>query len=84
MLMSLVSSAKRHDLDVWKYVKDVLDQMLAGAPDYTKLLPDLWKQSHPAAVRTHRVEERRDKAERKQYDRAKRRLAAKEKRNAPA
>ena len=38
--MSLVSSAKRHDLDVWKYVKDVLDQMLAGETDYRKLLPD--------------------------------------------
>jgi len=84
MLMSLVSSAKRHDLDVWKYVKDVLDQLLAGETDYHKLLPDVWKQSHPEAVRTHRVEERRDKAERKQYDRAKRLLAAKEKRNATA
>jgi len=34
MLMSLVSSAKSHDLDVWKYVKDVLDQLLAGETDY--------------------------------------------------
>jgi hypothetical protein len=82
MLMSLVSSAKRHDLDVWKYVKDVLDQLLAGETNYTKLLPDVWKQSHPEAVREHRVEERRDKAERKQYDRAKRLLEAKAKRNA--
>ena len=84
MLMSLVSSAKRHDLDVWKYVKDVLDQLLAGETDYHKLLPDVWKQTHLEAVREHRVEERRDKAERKQYDRAKRLLAAKEKRNATA
>ncbi len=29
MLMSLVSSAKRHDLDVWTYLKDVLDRLLA-------------------------------------------------------
>ena len=64
MLMSLVSSAKRHDLDVWKYAKDVLDQLLAGETNYTKLLPDVWKQTHPEAVREHRVEERRDKAER--------------------
>ena len=50
--------------------------------NYTKLLPDVWKQTHPEAVREHRVEERRDKAERKQYDRAKRLLEAKAKRNA--
>ena len=29
-LMSIVSSAKRHSLDVWKYLKDVLDRVLAG------------------------------------------------------
>jgi transposase len=75
-LMSLVSSAKRHDLDVWAYVKDVLDQLLAGSTDYESLLPDVWKHSHPEAVREYREEERRDKAERKQYEAAQRRLAA--------
>ena len=79
-LMSLVSSAKRHDLDVWFYLKDILERLLAGETDYSTMLPDVWKQSHPDAVRTHRVEERRDKAERKQYDRAKRLLDAKAKR----
>jgi transposase len=74
-LMTLVSSARRHDLDVWLYVKDVLDELLAGSTDYHSLLPDVWKQSHPEAVREYRVEERRDKAERKQVAAAKRRLA---------
>jgi len=76
MMMSLVSSARRHDLDVGVYVKDVLDQLLAGCTDYHSLLPDVWKQSHPEAVREYRVEERRDKAERKQLQAARRRLAA--------
>lgn len=79
MLMSLVSSAKRHDLDVWVYVKDILDQLLAGETDYEKLLPDRWKLDHPDAVRSYRVEERRDKAERKQLDAARRRLLARTK-----
>ena len=74
-LMTLVSSARRHDLDVGLYVKDVLDQLLAGSTDYHSLLPDVWKQSHPEAVRHYRVEERRDKAERKQLHAARRRLA---------
>jgi transposase len=75
-MMTLVSSARRHDLDVGLYLKDVLDQLLAGCTDYDRLLPDVWKESHPEAVRQYRVEERRDKAERKQLEAARRRLAA--------
>ena len=75
-MMTLVSSARRHDLDVRVYIKDVLDQLLAGSTDYHSLLPDVWKQTHPEAVRDYRVEERRDKAERKQLRAARRRLAA--------
>jgi transposase len=74
-LMTLVSSARRHDLDVWLYIKDVLDQLLAGSTDYQSLLTDVWKQNHPEAVRDYRVAERRDKAERKHVAAAKRRLA---------
>ena len=33
-MMILVSSALRHDFDVWGYVKDALDQLLAGSADY--------------------------------------------------
>lgn len=79
MLMSLVSSARRHDLDVWAYLTDVLEQLLAGRTDYDGLLPDKWKLDHPEAVRQYRVEERRDKADRKQVRAARRRLAAKSK-----
>jgi len=79
-MMTLVSSARRHDLDVGVYIKDVLDQMLAGSTDYHSLLPDVWKQQHPEAVRAYRVEERRDKAERKQLNAARRRLAARNRR----
>jgi hypothetical protein len=41
-----------------------LDQLLAGSTDYQRLLPDIWKQRHPEAIRQYRVEERRDKADR--------------------
>jgi hypothetical protein len=71
---SLVSSAVRNDLDVWFYVKDVLDQLLAGSTDYPSLRPDIWKQSHPEAVREYRAEERRDRADRKSARRAQRRI----------
>ncbi|HBO44540.1 MAG TPA: hypothetical protein DD670_11515 [Planctomycetaceae bacterium] len=63
----------RNDLDVWAYVKDVLDRLLAGSTDYDSLRPDDWKTSHPEAVRVYRTEERRDRADRKQHRRARRR-----------
>lgn len=70
---TLVASAVRNDLDVWAYVKDVLDRLLAGETDYHQLRPDVWATAHPEAIRQYRVEERRDKADRKQARRADRR-----------
>ncbi|MBN2563383.1 MAG: IS66 family transposase [Phycisphaerae bacterium] len=72
---TLVSSAVRNDLDVWAYMKDVLDQLLAGSTDYHALRPDVWKQSHPEAIRTYRTAERRDRADRTRHRRALRRAA---------
>lgn len=71
--LTLVSSAIRNDLDVWAYMKDVLDQLLAGSTDYEALRPDIWKESHPEALRQYRVEERRDRADRKRFRRTRRR-----------
>ena len=73
--LTIVSSAVRNDLDVWAYVKDVLDQLLAGSTDYESLRPDIWKQSHPESIRTYRSQERRDRADRQQRRRAQRRAA---------
>jgi transposase len=73
--LTLVSSAVRNDLDVWAYLKDVLDRLLAGDTNYAALRPDAWKQAHPEAIREYRVTERRDRADRKQLRRAGRRRA---------
>jgi hypothetical protein len=72
-MLTLVSSAHRNDLDVWAYVKDVLDQLLAGATDYEPLLPWNWGAAHPEAIRHYRADERDDRAQRKRARRAKRR-----------
>jgi transposase len=71
--ITLVSSAWRNDLDVWAYIKDVLDRLLAGETDYASLRPDVWREAHPEAIREYRLAERRDRADRKQYRRAARR-----------
>jgi hypothetical protein len=61
--MTLVNSAKRHDLDVEQYLEDVITKLSRGTAPPETLLPDVWKLSHPDAVRRYRSEERRDKAE---------------------
>jgi hypothetical protein len=75
--LSLVSSAVRNDLDVFVYVKDVLDRLLAGETDYHALRPDVWKESRPEAVRVYRHEERLARADAKATKRARRRMARK-------
>ena len=71
--LTLASSALRNDLDVWRYVKDVLDQLLAGMTDYEPLLPWNWAAAHPDAIRQYRVTERHDRAEKKRAKRENRR-----------
>ena len=72
-LMSLVSSAHRNDLDVFAYVKDLLDRLLAGETDYHALRPDVWKQAHPEAIGIYRAEERLSRVDAKAEKRARRR-----------
>jgi hypothetical protein len=77
LLMTIVSTAIRNELDVVAYLKDVLARLLADSTDYEALCPHVWKTSHPDAIRTYRVEERRDAADRKHVRRAHRRLSRK-------
>ena len=73
-LLTIISTALRNDLDVWAYIKDILDKLLAGCTDYESLRADVWKQSHPEAIRQYRADERRDQADRQRFGRAQRRL----------
>ena len=73
-LMTIISTAVRNDLDVWLYLKDVLDQILAGCTDWESLRADRWKTSHPKAIRQYRLDERRDATDRRRERRARRRL----------
>lgn len=73
-LLTIMSTALRNDLDVWAYLKDVLDQLLAGSTDYGSLCADAWKQRHPEHVRVYRADERQEASDRRQYERAQRRV----------
>jgi transposase len=74
ILLTIVSTAHRHHLDVWLYVKDVLDRLLAGDRNFEALRADRWAQAHPEAIREHRVQEVRYRADAKTSRRARRRL----------
>jgi transposase len=74
ILMTIVSTAHRYHLDIWQYVKDVLDRLLRGERDLAALRADRWASEHPEAIRPHRVEEVRYRAEAKTIRRARRRL----------
>ena len=81
-LLTLISTALRHDLDAWAYLKAAIDQMKADSTDCHSLRPEVWKLAHPQFVRTYRTEERRDAATRTRLTRAQRRLANAKKQSA--
>ena len=53
----------------------MLDRLLAEEKDYDALRPDVWKQSHPEAIRIYRQEERGSRADANAIKPARRRIA---------
>ena len=74
IILTVIASAHRHDLDVWAYLRDVLEQLAHGEQDLTQLLPDVWKAAHPDKVRVFRAEERQQRADNRRYRRARQRI----------
>lgn len=73
ILYTVVASAARHNLDVWAYLRDVLERLAEGEPDLESLLPDVWAACHPEAVRSYRAHEREAVATAKRARRERRR-----------
>jgi transposase len=74
-LFTILAGAKRHRLEPWAYVRDVLLRLSAGETDLEALLPDRWGASHPEHVLQHRLDESRQKAARQKAKRERRRAA---------
>jgi transposase len=74
VILTIIASAHRHDLDVWAYLRDVLERLAKGEQNLEELLPDVWKASHPENVRNFRHEERQQRADDRRYRKAKRRI----------
>jgi transposase len=75
VLFTTLAGAKRHHLEPWAYMRDVLLHLSAGATDLEALLPDRWAARHPEHVLHHRLDESRRKAARQKARRQGRRAA---------
>jgi transposase len=76
IILTVIASAHRHDLDVWAYLRDVLERLAKGEGDLEQLLPDVWKAAHPQHVRTFREEEKKQRAENRRFQASQRRIVA--------
>jgi transposase len=73
VLFTILAGAKRHRLEPWAYLRDVLLHVSAGETDLEPLLPDRWAANHPEHVLQHRLDESRRKAARQKEARQRRR-----------
>jgi transposase len=79
VLFTILAGAKRHHLEPWAYLRDVLLRLCAGETDLESLLPDRWAASHPEHVLQHRLDESRRRAARQKARRERRRATARPK-----
>jgi transposase len=73
VLYTILAGAKRHRIEPWAYVRDLLLRLHADDACLEEMLPDRWAAAHPDAVLTHRLEESRARAIRTRARRAHRR-----------
>jgi transposase len=76
VLFTVLAGAKRHHLEPWAYLRDVLLRLSAGETELGSLLPDRWAASHPEHVLQHRLDEARRRAARQKARREHRRAQA--------
>ena len=76
VLFTILAGAKRHRLEPWAYVREVLLRLSVGETDLEALLPDRWAASHPEHVLKHRLDESRRKAARQRERREQRRASS--------
>ena len=57
--MSILASAKRHGIEPFEYVRQLLIALSSADVDLRSLLPDVWIAAHPE----HFLQYRRDEAE---------------------
>jgi len=74
ILCTILAGTKRHRIEPWTYLRELLTRLHADDSSLDEMLPDRWAADHPESVLTYRLEESRQKAAR-QRDRRRRRRA---------
>ncbi len=74
VLCTILAGARRHRIEPWAYLREILLQLNGDNPRLAEMLPDRWAAANPESVLTHRLEESRQKAATKR-DRRRRRRA---------
>ena len=62
VLFTILAGAKRHRIEPWTYLRELLLRLHDDDPRLDEMLPDKWAANHPEAVLTYRLEESRRKA----------------------
>ncbi len=77
VLYTILAGAKRHRIEPWSYVRELVLRLHADDLRLEELLPDRWAAAHSEAILNHRFEESRSKAIRTRQRRANRRAHSK-------
>lgn len=75
ILFTVLAGAKRHRIEPWAYLRDILLRLHADDSRLDEMLPDRWAADHPEMVLTYRLDESRQKAARQRDRRRGRRVA---------
>jgi transposase len=80
---SILAGAKRHRIEPFAYVRDLLVAVSMGEPDWNALLPDVWIAAHPEHFLYYRRDEAEAAARSRRRRRANRRANASERGRSP-
>ncbi len=73
VLFTILAGAKRHRIEPWTYLREILLRLHADDSRLNEMLPDRWAADHPESILTYRLEESRQKAARQRERRQRRR-----------
>jgi transposase len=62
VLFTILAGAKRHRIEPWTYLRELLLRLHGDDSRLDEMLPDTWAANHPESVLTYRLEESRRKA----------------------
>jgi hypothetical protein len=81
--MSILASAKRHGIEPFEYVRQLLIALSSADVDLRSLLPEVWIAAHPEHFLTYRRDEAEAAAMARRRRRERRRAQARERSRNP-